>query len=269
MNKKVKRLPEETMKQIFAHAVALDQNGRLRNTIYAKDSTVYVLNSDNTVLLRFNTGQPLPIDGEVRFKASDYEGDSFQIEDGKMVFTTRCGGVERKKSCGLPDLTFDDVEHIFDSHEPDTDEPFAAALVLTKDIVSILDENLSHVEISGDKKAGWLIVQRDIYSGAKVEIRQIKAHGMGVHDGSEVSQNFGPIGLRTNDFIALFLFHGSIRFDFQLLEKRVVYIEAETAAYDLKGVVAQCVYDEMGTIGATISEESEEKKKPTRRTTKK
>jgi len=269
MSKKVNKLPEETMKQIFAHAVALDQNGRLRNTIYAKDSTVYVLNSDNTVLLRFSTSQPLPIDGEVRFKASDYEGDSFQIEDGKMVFTTRCGGVERKKSCGLPDLTFADVEHIFDSHEPDTDEPFAAALVLTKDIVSILDENLSHVEISGDKKTGWLIVQRDIYSGAKVEIRQIKAHGMGVHDASEVSQNFGPIGLRTNDFIALFLFHGSINFAFQLLEKRVVYIEAETAAYDLKGVVAQCVYDEMGTIGATISEESEEKKKPTRRTTKK
>lgn len=269
MSPKVKRLPEETMKQIFSHAVALDQNGRLRNTIYAQESTVYILNSDNTVLLRFKTNQPLPIQGEVRFKASDYEGDSFQVEDGKMVFTTRCGGVERRKSCGLPDLTFADVEKIFDAHEADTDEPFAAALELTKDIVSILDENLSHVEISGDKKSGWLVVQRDIYSGAKVEIRQMKAHGMGVHDASEVNKTFGPIGLRTNDFIALFLFHGSIRFDFQLLEKRVVYIEAETAAYSLHGVVAQCVYDEMGVIGTTIPGESEEKKKTTRRTTKK
>ncbi|NCC58552.1 MAG: hypothetical protein EOM17_13130 [Synergistales bacterium] len=84
-----------------------------------------------------------------------------------------------------------------------------------------------------------------------------------------MSRSFGPIGMRTNDFIALFLFHGSINFDFQLLEKRVVHINAETAAYALNGVVAQCVYDEMGVIGSTIPGESEEKKKTTRRTTKK
>lgn len=269
MSKKVKKLPEETMKQIFAHAVALDQNGRLRNTVYAKGSTIYILNSDNTVLLQFNTKQPLPLTDEVRFKAADYEGDAFGIEDGKMVFTTKCGGAVRRKSCGLPDLTFDDVAGIFNAHRQEDKAGVVAALVLTKDVVSLLDENLSHVEISGNAKEGWAIIQRDIYSGAKVEIQQIKEHGMGVHDASEVSFDFGPVGLRTNDFIALFLFHGTVKFDFRTSEVRVVHISAETSAYSLNGTVAQCVYDEMGTIGATIPGGSEKNKKIRRRTIKK
>lgn len=266
MSKKVNKLPEETMRAIFSYAVALDQNGRLRNTIYALGKHIYILNSDNTVLLHFSTHQDLPIDGEVRFKAADYEGDSFQIEDGKMVFTTKCGGVERKKSCGLPDLTFKDVEALFLKHQYDEDE-MVAHLVFGKDIVSLLDENLSHVEISGSKKEGWLVVQRDIYSGAKVEIRQIKAHGMGVHDASDVAKAFGPIGLRTNDFIALFTFNNAVSFIFTSGETRVARVSAVTAAYEMYGIVAQCVYDEMGKIGSTIPQESEEVKKPTRRTT--
>lgn len=264
MGKRVNRMTEDSMKQIFAYAVALDQSGRLRNTIYAKDSTVFVLNSDNTVLLRFDTHQQLPLDDEVRFKASDYEGDKFSIEDGKMVFVTKCGGVERRKSCALPELTLDDVNDIFESHKPGKN---ANTLVLGKDVVSVLDENLSHVEISGDLKTGWVIVQRDIYSGAKVEVRQVRGHGMGVGDASDIQGTFGPIGLRTSDFIALYSFNASVAFTF-FSNRSYCLVSADTSLYDMTGIVAQCVYDELGEIGTTLPVENKEEKKTASRRTK-
>ena len=68
----------DLVEQIFAHAVALDQSGGLRNTIYAIGSEIYILNYDHTVLLRFRLRRSEAcFETPVSFRANDYDSNGF------------------------------------------------------------------------------------------------------------------------------------------------------------------------------------------------
>ena len=70
------------IEQIFAHAVALDQNGGLRNSIYAEGKEIFIMNYDHTVLLRFKLRESEnPFSGPISFKANDYDSPEFYEEE--------------------------------------------------------------------------------------------------------------------------------------------------------------------------------------------
>lgn len=233
---------------IFAQAVALNQSGRLRNTIYCIGSEVYVMNSDNTVLLRFpNVG--LNFDSAVSFRANDYESKTFSIEGDKIVFEKIADGFVRRKSCGTPEAEPSDIKSLFG--EFPLEDPDAPVIRLNKAVLGALDDNLSHIEISGGPKERMKLIQRNIYDGSIVEV---KKHNKGVFitDQDTIPYEFGPIGIRTNDFMALFAFQDEL--EFQLLRWGYISFRSLRSKIDMEGVMSWCIYDEMGNVEALLEE---------------
>ena len=71
------------LETIFAHAVALDQKGQLKNSIICKDSNVWIVNYDRTVILKFELPDlALPFKEEISFNANDYDSPNFKMVDG-------------------------------------------------------------------------------------------------------------------------------------------------------------------------------------------
>lgn len=239
---------------IFAHAVALDSSGRLRNTIYAIGKQVYILNSDHTVLLKFElSGASSPFRLPISFKANDYDSSTFYEEDGKIVFVQKSGDMERRKFSGKGQLEPEEVSAMFAGFT--MKQPLNIANI-HKDILPLLDENLSHIEFSG-KNGVLKIIQRNIFDGTIIEITRKKETGMGVVKKDSIEENFGPFGLRTNDFIALFSFNDEVSFAFPSSECNFIYVQGRN--YGMKGIISLCLYDEMGEITystGTVADES-------------
>lgn len=233
------------IEDIFAHAVALDQGGRLRNTIYAIGPNIYILNSDSTVLLHFPLRKSeVAFENPVAFHANDYDSRNFVEEDGKIIFTTESDGFTRKKSCGTPEMSPKDVRKLFKKYEPNFDNQ----ITLPREVLSLLDESLSHVEFSGED-GKFKMVQRNIYSGAVLEITR-KEGGMIKLD--RVVSDFGPIGLRTNDFVALYSFMSSLTLNFpEDGDIDYAWIQGNDAKIAMSGIIACCLYDELGYITET------------------
>jgi len=233
------------IEDIFAHAVALDQGGRLRNTIYAIGQNIYILNSDNTVLLQFPLRKTeVPFKNPIAFHANDYDSRNFHEEDGQIVFTTESDSFTRKKSCGSPEMGPKEAQKLFKKFDP----CFENQLTLPREVLSLLSESLSHVEFSAvDGK--FSMIQRNIYSGAILEIERKEA---GMLKLDRIVSDFGPIGLRTNDFVALFSFVDSIILNFPKDDEAdYAWVQGNDAKMPLNGIVACCLYDEMGTITET------------------
>jgi len=231
---------------LFAHAVALEQSGRLRNTVYCIEDEIYILNPDNTVLLQINVGEQV-FDEPVSFRANDYESNKFYVEDGKIVFETRAEGFVRKKRCGVPEANPEDVRDMFNEFER---APRSAPTVkLHKGVLKVLDDNLSHIEFSGDEN-GLQIIQRNIYDGSTVDITREAPKGLMEVTKDIFPTEFGPIGMRTNDFFALFVFFDTIEFSFT--EWGYCTILASKAGIVMQGLVSWCLYDEMGIVDAII-----------------
>lgn len=232
---------------IFSQAVALNQSGRLRNTIYCIDSEIFILNSDNTILLRFpDTG--LRFEVPVSFRANDYESKKFYTEGDKIVFETRRDGFVRKKSCGTPEAAPNDIRHIYE--EFDRDIPDAPVIRLNKAVLGVLDDNLSHIEFSGGAER-LKIVQRNIYDGTLIEVTK-ERKGVFIADQDWIPKEFGPIGIRTNDFIALFAFQNDIEFTFS--NWGYVPFRSLKGKFDMEGLMSWCVYDEMGNVEILLGE---------------
>lgn len=241
---------------IFAHAVALDSSGRLRNTIYAIGKQVYILNSDHTVLLKFElSGSSNPFRLPISFKANDYDSSTFYEEDGKIVFVQKSGDIERKKFSGKGQLEPEEVSSMFAGFV--MKDPLNTSSI-HKDILPLLDENLSHIEFSG-KKGVLKIIQRNIFDGTIIEITRKKETGMGVVKKDSIQEDFGPFGLRTNDFIALFAFNDEVSFEFP--SGNCNFINVQGRNYGMKGIISLCLYDEMGEITystGTIADDSDQ-----------
>lgn len=240
------------MEDIFSHAVALTQANRLKNTVYCKGKEVLILNFDSTVLLKFELPSwETPFANPVSFNANDYDSNRFYEEDGKIIFVSEVGGVNRKKSVSAPGATPDEVEAMFDKYT----KLDSCSITFHQNMLDALDEKLSHIEISV-RDGAWKLIQRDIYSGSIIELTELKK---GLQIGSAVSEDIGPIGIRTGDFIALFSFNERITFSFDPEYRE--YATVTGKKYNMTGRIAFCIYDEIGDITDTVPKPKDTKKK--------
>lgn len=231
---------ENHLKQLFSHAVALDQAGGLKNTIFSNGRWVFILNYDHTVLLRFRIESGKPFDYPISFRANDYDSDKFYGKDGKIIFLDDTGEYTRKKTCAVPDQTFEQVKEVFDSY---IEREFETATVsLSKNILNMLDRDLSHIEITGKKGKQIKLTQRNIYSGSVIEVEP-----KNLMVPQEMPFDLEPVGLRTNDFAALFSFRNSVNFSFPKAGESDKWVKVKADKY-LLGLVACCVYDELINI---------------------
>lgn len=240
------------VERIFAHAFALQQNARCRNTIYCVDDKVYILNSDDTLLLRFRLrGEERPFEDSLAFEAADYESAEFREVDGKIQFIQKNGsdGFTRKKSCRTPRNSPEQVHLIYRSFG----KPGDSWASLPAGVCSMLDERLSHLEVKSVD--GVLsLTQRNIYSGVVIEAFNEFKQGktLGVHR-NKSTKDFGPVGIRTNDFLALYEFTKKpISFCFD--NEKVAFLRSDDDRLGMTGIISRCLYDELG--GELMEEDS-------------
>lgn len=247
------------VEEIFAHAVAMDQCGRLRNTVYVIDREVYIINQDNTVFLRFKLRESeTPFDHPISFKANDYDSRSFREVDGKIVFESEGNGFKRAKTCGTPDATPEEVRAMFKKFKPVKTNK----VKLTKDILPMMEENLSHIEIKAvDGEIQF--VQRNVYSGSVIKVTRAAEEGaLGVDSPDELDGDFGPLGLRNGDFSALFAFNDNLIFTFPPDgDGDYCCVRSRDPRMAMDGVIACCIYDELGTVEEVSHGGKEQKKR--------
>ena len=229
------------VEKIFSTAVALDQSGGLKNTIYAIEDSIFILNYDHTVLLRFKLrSSETSFSEAISFKANDYDSEVFEQKGNSIIFHSDNGKYTRKKTCGTTDLTPKEVRKLFKEYYS---AQKGQGCILTRDVLELLDDSLSHVEFSGDGE-GLKIVQRNIYSGGVIEVRE-KSGGM---LGSSITSQFEPIAIKTDDLRALFSFEDSLTFYFPNQDSGDNFICVQSLdkhKRDFTAFIACCMYDEI------------------------
>lgn len=249
------------LEAIFAHAVALSQSGRLKNKIYVIEKSVFIKGSENTVLLHF----PLPEEQRAfldsfSFDANDYDSPKIEIKDGAIIFKQISGHYNRSKICRPSEDTPKEISSLFRQYP----ELSGGSVAITKDILALLEDGLSHMEISiedGDLK----IIQRDIYSGVIIEIGNNNVKGLNLQsDEIRKGYDFPPIGIKTKDFIALFSFNDVLHFRFPA-ENESHYCTVEGRNLYMKGVISLCLFDGLGEVSISKEEVSHGRKEPQRR----
>ncbi len=230
------------IEQIFAHAVALDQNGGLKNSIYVNGKEVYIMNYDHTVLLRFRLrDSENPFTTSLSFKANDYDSNEFYEKDGKIVFLSGNGSYTKEKVCGSAENTPQEVKALLKKYLTNKEE--GAELIINNSIISLLDDSLSHIEFSGKTGESLKMIQRNIYSGGIIEISK-KVDGL---FSNELLDDFGPVGIKTKDFTSLFAFQDTLKFQFPNTKKEdfIMFRSIDRKKRDMFGIVACCIYDEL------------------------
>lgn len=230
------------IEQIFAQAVALDQSGGLKNSIYAKGKEIYIINYDHTVLMRFRLrGSETEFSHPISFKANDYDSNDFEEVDGKVVFSSSNEGYERKKICGKAEHSHEEIQELFKSYLTTPGEK--VTVTIGKSVLTLLADDLSHIEFFGKKGNPLKMIQRNIYSGGIIEISE-KNDGI---FSSNLPESFSPVGLRTNDFVSLFAFQDHLKFDFGMNENDsfVVVKSIDKNKRDMAVIVSGCLYDEL------------------------
>lgn len=226
---------------VFSHALALSQSGRFKNSIHGKGSDVFIINFDRTAILRFNI-EPFQVE-EFNLFADDYDSFDFSQEEDRVIFVTRAGDMERVKKSKAPKITYEEVKSLFEKFFSSKDK--YSEFSINQDSLSLFEEDLSYVEVSaagGDLK----LIQNDIYSGTVLEIKK-DSSGFGFSSSADdLKCDFGPVALRTRDFTALFAFSKSITFSFPASIPGYCWFRGE---FGMRGIMACCLYDEMGEIG--------------------
>lgn len=225
------------LENIFAHAVAMDNRG-MRNTVHCVGSSVYVVNFDHTVIMRFRLRKnEQTFDAPVSFNANDYDSSLFEMDGDRIIFQGSKGGYDRKKICRTADYDADKVKQTFREYvKQGKDAPHK--FTLSEEVCSLLEDGLSHVEVSVED-GGLVLRQRNIYSGTIIEVTPKKAGLLSV---DELPETFGPVGLKTDDFTALFSFVQSIEFT---PVGNDWLIARDHRKRDWDAVIAFCKYDEI------------------------
>lgn len=241
------------IEQIFSQAVALDQSGGLRNTIYVRGREIYILNFDHTVLMRFRLHpEEMSFQQDISFRANDYDSSNFEEKDGKIQFITKKGDFTRTKTCGTAERTPDEVKTIVNELLHQSKKTDLQWVELSRDILELLDQDLSHIEFSCEAGHTLKMVQRNIYSGGIIEVQEDEGKGLGLYNRTKLDYDFGPIGIKTGDFFALFSFQDILLFafpkgvdaDYVLVKSRNEDRMAQ-GKQNMTTIVASCIYDEI------------------------
>lgn len=229
------------IEDIFSIAAALQQSGKLKNTIYCIKDRIFILNQDNTILLRFPLrDSEIIFENPVAFLANDYDSNVFYEKDGFINFIKENKDYVRVKSCKSPTFSPKEINTLWKANL-DVLEP-TNRVDIGLNLREFLEEELSHIEFSCEKDS-LKIVQRDIYSGS-VSSTQTKNYQDFLSKDS--LKSFEPIGIRTNDFLALFSFVDMISFYF--VSKDKIWFESKDRGMPFQGILALCSYDELGRI---------------------
>ena len=229
------------MESIFAQAAALQQNGRLRNIVYGYNKYIYIMNQDRTLLLRF----PLTRSNEVSFKepisfhANDYVANTFFFKDGHIHFVSENKKYRSVHKCKAPEHSPKDIHEYFIKKRKEI--PLKNRIDFSEEMLPLIRNELTHLEIQA--KGGKVrFLQRDIYAGSKVIITPLSQEGKGLLDLNDF-EDFGPVGIRTNDFLALFSFTNSVSFFFS--NENVIGIKNNDRKLEYTGILSLCRYNEL------------------------
>jgi len=247
---------ELEIERIFSYAAVLDESGRQKNAIWAWKNMVYIINSDKTIILQFESSQDVFKD-PIGFYAASYSSSNFQPNGEYIVFfKDELGGWVSDKTIKAPLGSFPEIENLFYSFLPVLDSlPF---IKFHKDALAHLNDKLSHIEFKVTKGKAQ-IIQRDIYSGEITVLKRPKPEGLEILEYSDfLPEEMSPIGMRTNDFFSLFNFNEEIKIYFPA--ENPSYFVIEGTHNSMTGIVAGCLYDDIGTI-ITIGEEANGREK--------
>jgi len=225
------------VENIFSHSVALFQKGNLKSTIYAYGKEIFILNQDKTLFFKFSLSQH-NFDQPISFYSNDYDSNHIEIEKDSVCFVKRQKDYERKKYCKVPNLDFHQVQKLFGSFELKKENHS----VIENLFLSFLENDLSHIEFSCKNKK-LRIIQRDVYSGNVIKITKRSSDNLGLFSEGNLS-DFSPIGLRTADFLSLFVFVES--FDFYFTKSGYVWVESRSGKMKMIVIISKCKYDELG-----------------------
>lgn len=221
---------------MFTQAVSLAQSGRLKSHIHGLGNILFIANMDNTILLKMAPDMTFPAPG-LSFFANDYESPNVELAGENVVFVTTKSGYVQHKTCGVPKTSFADVQAIWDRHTPVMDHK----ILVRKEILPLLDSELSHVEFHNDK--GTLkMVQKNIYTGGRVEVKDSNG-SQGFISIHNFPPSFNPVGIRTVDLTALFQFVDTLAF-YPQPSGHWMYFKDTSGV--LEGILSTCVYDELG-----------------------
>lgn len=244
------------IENLFAQAVALEQNSRSKNIITCSGDRIMIINADSTILIKFQIKENI-FSGDYAFYANDYESTQFEEQNGKIIFISGNEEWERKKSCRVPDISFKRLSLLYKKLK--TGMGTTNQVVITSSIKEVLDENLSHVEIAFHK-GEFELIQRDIFTGTIINIKKKESKGLFQLDGNKITKNISAIGLRTGDLLGLFSFVNKITFN--VSEKGFTYFQGDKS--NMSGFIAACLYDDLGTINY-LTEDNDGGQKPKNR----
>jgi len=229
------------IEKIFSHAVALQQSGRLRSTIYCLRKFIYILNQDHTILIRFiSRDAPSLFSSPVSFNANDYDAGDFEEREGKIHFRKNVGDWIKEKSCRTPQFSPMNIHQLFKKYLTKLSK--TNRVVFDESFQTCLDSNLSHIEF-GSKDGNIMVKQRNIYAGSVTTIQPIEKHQLMGTQAAKLKP-FKPVGIRTNDFSALFQFVSAVIFYFS--SKKVLWFESTDKKLPFIGLIGHCLYDEIG-----------------------
>jgi hypothetical protein len=227
------------IQEIFRHALELQQSGRLRNTIYCFKNRVYILNQNDTILLCFRLRpNEFPFENPVAFHANDCDSNMFYEEDGYIHFVLSNNDYHRDKKCKAPEHLPEYVHKLFRSKLTAAKKINEVEIYDT--LLPYINKDLTHIEFRA--KSGVLMIrQRDIYTGAITTIHPDK------QDQPFLKQTklkaFGPIGIRTKDFLALFSFTDAVSFYFS--SEDFAWFENHDQRTPYRGFLSLCGYNEL------------------------
>ena len=235
------------VENIFAQAVAMDNRG-LKNTIHCIGPYIFIVNFDHSMMLRFRLRKSeVLFSSPISFNANDYDSSDFDEVDGKIVFNLSEKGYARKKICNLAGYDGEKIKEVYSKYINSTESkkpPFQ----LSKECCNLLEQELSHIEISSEE-GKLLLKQRNIYSGTVIEV---SPKDSGFFSDSEALEDFGPYGLKTKDFMSLFAFYNTLSFT----PMKHFLVVKENVKHDFDGIMAFCAYDEI----INLYKEKEKKK---------
>lgn len=220
------------LEQIFSQAAGLSQAGRMKSEVWVMPNEIFLINGDLTVMMRFEAPG---VKNAFAFRTDDYDSSSLKIQDGQVSFIQQNGDWERIKTPAPMEAGKGaQIKKIWESYSKTKPGP---EFSFHRDNLTLIDESMSHLEISGIKDK-IQILQRNIYTGATTRIQDNpKAAGLLQNK----RPDFGPVALRTNDFIAMFAFQQSLSFAFQT---QWVWVSGNTSPA-FNAVVGACLFNEM------------------------